>query len=207
MRCRKGLPRLTSGRVSAGDSFASPIRLVYSGLLVAENVWRSIILHPPSNHAGSHLAACVPPAFQLTPVAWQDPTRVYDGLAWPMIYCHVADEIPLRIFLSLLLMLWEVNLLSISSSFDLARGLIRRSPSSVFALHGGKVVVVAFRGCATSSLALQHRGGVAFPPSLGFWAYQLHLPFGSVVAASYRLPFAGPKVIKASSTAAEGHSW
>ena len=84
-------------------------------------------------------------------MAWQGLTWVRDGLAQLIVSCCVAEEILLGIFLPLLLMPWEADLLGISSPFDLAQGLIRQSPSSIFVLQGGKVVVAAFRGHATSS--------------------------------------------------------
>ena len=110
------------------------------------------------------------------------------------------------------LLLLPQHLLDISSPFDLAWVLIRWSLFSVIILHCGKVVVVAFRGYATSSLALQRQGRVAFPsprppPNFGFWANQLLSMLVKVVVTSYGLLFTGPKVIKASSTIAGGHSW
>ena len=164
-----------------------------------KKVWRSVIFLPPSDHAGPNPTASVPLAFQLIPVAWQGPTWVLIGLAWPIVVCHLAEEdstresspppflhlIPEALLRSIAhlsiildpqtndlgffrLVLLPRHLLDISSPFDLAWGLIRRSPSPIFVLHGGKVVVATFQGCSTSSLALQHWGRVAFPPILVF---------------------------------------
>lgn len=88
--------------------------------------------------------ASVPPTFQLILVVSLGPTWVHDVLVCPIIYCHVAEEIPLGNLPPSFLHAFEGRLLGISSSFDLARGLIRWSLSSIIILHGVKVVTVAF---------------------------------------------------------------
>lgn len=108
----------------------------------------------PRGMAGPHLGPCWSRlAYSRLPPGRG---RFHRGISPP--FFHVISEAHLRsiahhsIILGLRingpgffrLVLLPRHLLDISSPFDLARGLIRWSSSSVFVLHGGKLVVAAF---------------------------------------------------------------